>query len=131
MASNPESRSLGELLRDLAHDTTTLVRQEMQLARTEAQDKLQQTVIAVMALVSGALIAFAALFILLMALIDALVALGLERVWADLAVGGAVAILAFILVRKGQHELSTAQLAPERTAANMRKDFNLVKEQVT
>ena len=131
MAAHPENRSVGELLRDLAGDVTTLVRQEMLLARTEAQDTLQQTVLAVMALMSGILVAFAALVILLLALIDALVAAGLDRVWADLGVGSVVAVIAFILVRKGQHDLSAAELVPERTAANVRKDIRLVKEQVT
>ena len=42
-----------------------------------------------------------------------------------------LAIVAFFLVRKGQRDLAATQLAPERTAASMRKDFQLVKEQVT
>ena len=44
MATVPESRSVGELVRDLANDVTNLVRQELNLARTEAQDKLHQTI---------------------------------------------------------------------------------------
>lgn len=127
----PEARSVGELLRDLANDVTTLIRQEMTLARTEAQDKLQQTIVAVMAIVAGALIAFAALIILLDALVYGLTEAGLERWLAALIVGGVVAIIGFILVRKGQNDLSAARLAPERTAENVRKDINLVKEQVS
>lgn len=131
MAAHSENRSVGELLRDLAGDVTTLVRQEMLLARTEAQDKAQQVMHAGLALMSGILVAFAALVILLLALIDALVEAGIDRVWADLGVGGVIAIVAFFLVRKGQRDLAATQLAPERTAASMRKDFQLVKEQVT
>ena len=131
MAVNHENRSVGELLRDLANDVTALVRQEMTLARTEAQDKLQQTVMAVMAMVAGALIAFAALIILLDALVYGLTEAGLERWLAALIVGVGVAIIGFILVRKGQKDLSASRLMPERTAENVRKDINLVKEQVS
>jgi xanthine/uracil permease len=131
MASVQESRSVGELVRDLANDVTNLVRQELNLARTEAQDKLHQTIAAVVAMIAGALLAFAALIILLDALVYGLTEAGLERWLAALIVGGVVAIIGFILVRKGQKDLSATRLAPERTTANVRKDINLVKEQVS
>lgn len=131
MATIQENRSVGELLRDLAGDVSALVRQEITLARTETQDKLHQTMIAVMAIVAGALIAFAALIILLDALVYGLTEAGLQRWLAALIVGVVVALIGFFLVRKGQNDLTAARLAPERTAANMRKDLNLVKEQVS
>jgi nucleoside permease NupC len=131
MATVPESRSVGELVRDLANDVTNLVRQELNLARTEAQDKLHQTVAAVVAMVAGALIAFAALIVLLDALVYGLTEAGVERWLAALIVGGVVAIVGFILVRKGQKDLSATRLTPDRTTANVRKDINLVKEQVS
>jgi hypothetical protein len=131
MATVPESRSVGELVRDLANDVTNLVRQELNLARTEAQDKLHQTIAAVVAMVAGALIAFAALIVLLDALVYGLTEAGVERWLAALIVGGVVAIVGFILVRKGQKDLSATRLTPDRTTANVRKDINLVKEQVS
>jgi Putative Actinobacterial Holin-X, holin superfamily III len=131
MATSQESRSIGELLRDLATDTTALVRQELMLARTEAQDKLHQSIVAVIAIVAGALLAFAALIVLLDALVYGLVEAGLERWLAALIVGGVVALVGFLMVRKGQKDLSETRLAPERTAANVRKDINLVREQVS
>ena len=56
---------------------------------------------------------------------------GLQRWLAALIVGVVVAIIGFFLVRKGQNNLSASRLTPERTAANVRKDLNLVKEQVS
>ena len=131
MQPAPENRSLGELLRDLASDVTNLIRQELTLARTEAQEKLNQTVMAAVSLVAGALLGFAALIVLLFALVDGLTEVGLPGWLAAIIVGGAVAIIGFILVRKGQNDLSASRLAPERTAANVRRDINLVKEQVS
>jgi drug/metabolite transporter (DMT)-like permease len=131
MATVPENRSVSELLRDLATDVSALIRQEITLARTEAQEKVNQTMVAVMSIVAGALIAFAALIILLDALVYGLTEAGLERWLAALIVGVVVALIGFLLVRKGQSDLSASRLAPERTAANVRKDLNLVKEQVS
>jgi hypothetical protein len=131
MATVSESRSVAELLRDLATDSTTLIRQELALARSEAEDKLHQSILAVVAIGAGALLAFAALIVLLDALVYGLAEAGLERWLAALIVGGAVAVVAFLLVRKGQNDLSAARLAPERTAANLRKDIKMVKEQVS
>jgi xanthine/uracil permease len=131
MGTDQENRSVGALLRDLANDVTALIRQELMLARTETQDKLHQTITAVVAMIAGALVAFAALIILLDALVYGLTEAGLQRWLAALIVGGVVAIIGFILVRKGQNDLSASRLAPDRTAANVRKDINLVKEQVS
>ena len=126
-----ETPSVGELLRDLASDSATLIRQELVLARTEAQDKLQQTLTASVELLSGSLLAFAALIVLLDALVYGLTEAGMERWLAALIVGGVVAAIGFLLVRKGQNDLSATRLAPERTAASIRKDVNMVKEQVS
>lgn len=131
MASVQENRSVGELLRDLAADVSALIRQEITLARTEAQEKVSQTMVAAMSIVAGALIAFAALIVLLDALVYGLTEAGLERWLAALIVGVVVALIGFLLVRKGQNDLSAASLTPERTTANVRKDLNLVKEQVS
>lgn len=126
-----EGRSVGELLRDLLGDVSDLIRQEMRLARTEAQDKIGQMVTAIVSMVAGGLIGFAALIVLLDALVYGLTEAGLERWAAALIVGVVVAIVGFVLVRKGQNDLSAANLAPERTAANVRRDVNLVKEHVS
>ena len=61
MPAASDSRSVGELLRDLAGDSASLVRQEFALARTEAQDKLHQTITASTELVVGEMVALAAL----------------------------------------------------------------------
>ena len=88
MPTAPDSRSVGELLRDLAGDSASLVRQEFALARTEAQDKLHQTITASTELVVGALVALAALIVLLEAAVYGLTEAGLEQWLAALIVGG-------------------------------------------
>lgn len=55
----------------------------------------------------------------------------MPRWLAALIVGVVVALIGFVLVRKGQNDLSASRLTPDRTAENIRKDMNLMKEQVS
>ena len=131
MATAPEARSIGELLRDLASDSASLVQQEFALARAEAEDKLHQMIMAAIRAarrrLGGVCGADRAARRRGLRPAEA----GLQRWLAALIVGGVVAVIGFLLVRKGQNDLAATRLAPERTAANLRKDLDLVKEQVS
>jgi len=122
-----ENRSVGELLRDLANDITRLIRNELALARSEATDKMQHTMTALVSIVGGALLGLAALIILLQAVVQGL-SNHMPDWLASVITGGVVAIIGGIMVYGGQKALSAGNLTPERTAANLRKDMNLVKE---
>jgi len=131
MTPAPDGRSLADLLRDLAGGTSTLLRQELSLARAETQDKLHQIIAVLVAMLGGALLAFAGLIILLDALVYGLVEAGMERWLAALVVGGVVALLGLLVAWKAQSELSATRLAPERSAASFRKDVDMLREQVS
>jgi hypothetical protein len=131
MTQIAEGRSLADLLRDLAGGTSTLLRQELSLARAETQDKLHQIIAVLVAILGGALLAFAGLIILLDALVYGLVEAGMERWLAALVVGGVVALLGLLVAWKAQSDLSATRLAPERSAANFRKDVDMLREQVS
>lgn len=125
-----DSRSIGELLRDLANDSSRLIRDEITLARTEAQEKLRQVGSAVAMMAIGAVLAIPALMLLLQAVVAGLSNFMYDWV-AMLLVGVVVGLIGYFLVRKGQNDLSASRLAPERTAANLRRDVNLVQEKVS
>ena len=131
MSPSIDSRSLGDLLRDLAGGTSTLLRQELSLARAETQDKLHQIIAVLVAMLGGALLAFAGLIILLDALVYGLVDAGMERWLAALVVGGVVALVGLLVAWKAQSDLSATRLAPERSAASFRKDVDMLREQVS
>jgi hypothetical protein len=126
-----DGRSVVELLRDLARDSSTLLRQELQLARTEPENKVHQSIAALVAMIAGALVGFAGLIVLLDALVYGLTEAGADHWLASLIVGGVVALVGYVLVRKGQNDLSATRLAPERSAANFRKDVDLLREQMS
>jgi hypothetical protein len=122
-----DSRGVGDLLRDLANDISRLIRNELALARSETSDKMHQMVAALASIVGGSLLGFAALIILLQAVVQGL-SNHMPDWLASILTGGAVAIVGAILVYGGQKALSANRLAPDRTAENLRKDMNLVRE---
>lgn len=126
-----DMRSIADLLRDLGSDASLLVRQELALAKAEIQRNVQQSLQALIIMAAGGFIAFAALIVLLSAVIDGLVAAGFERWLADVIVGSVMAVIGLVLVRSGQAALNATGLAPNRTAANLRRDVDMLKEQVT
>lgn len=129
MAMTGSDKSIGQLLGDLSRDTSSLIRNEVELAKTEMGEKVNQVGMALVSLVAGFLIGFAALIILL----DAVV-YGLSQhmpLWvAAVIVGVVVAIVGFLLVKKGQTDLKASNLAPRRTMESIRRDGQFVKEQV-
>jgi hypothetical protein len=131
MTPDPNRRSVMDLLRDLARDTSGLLRQELQLVRAETENHVHQLIAALVAMFAGALLGLAGLIILLDAMVYGLIKAGLDHWLASLIVGGVVALVAYILVRKGENDLSATRLAPERSAANFRKDVDLLREQVS
>jgi hypothetical protein len=121
--------TLKTLLRDLITEVSELIREELRLAQAEAAEKVSRAQYSVIAIAAGLLSAFCALLILLQALVIGLAEL--MPAWAaSLAVGGVMAVAAFLLVRHGQSGLSPTNLVPERTLDSVRRDKDLVIEKV-
>ena len=123
-------QGVGDLVKQASEQISGLVRAELRLAAAEMKDKGKQAGVGA-GLFGGAgavaLLGAAAL----VATVIAALSLAMPVWLAALIVGVVVAIIGLILVRKGQNDLSAANLAPERTAANVRRDVNLVKEHVS
>jgi xanthine/uracil permease len=128
-----DDRSIGMLVSELSQETTTLLQQEIALAKTEMSEKVSQVSTALVRLALGGLVLFAGLLVLL----DALV-YGLSEImppdltpWLPaLLVGIVVAIIGAILLQKGRSNLQTSSLMPQRTATSLQRDTTMVKEQV-
>jgi len=125
-----DDRSLKDLLADLTESITTLFRQEIQLARAETSEKLSQVGVAIGAIAGGAILALAALIVLLQALVIGIAEAGVPPGWASLIVGVAVAIIAYVLIHKGTSDLKASNLTPDRTMGSLKRDAQVVKEQV-
>ena len=127
-ARSGDSRSVPELLADLVRSVPELVRQEIQLLRSEMSDKLTQVEIGLGSIVAGGILLFAALLVLLQAIVIALTEL-VGPGWASLIVGVAVAAVGAVLLKKGIDQMKLSSLMPERTTNQLRQDVDLAKEQ--
>ena len=125
-----DDRSLKDLVTDLTESITTLFRKEIQLARAETSEKINQVGVAIGAIAGGAILALAALIVLLQALVIGIAEAGVPAGWASLIVGVIVAVIAYILIHKGTSDLKASNLAPSRTVDSLKRDAQVAKEQV-
>ena len=124
-----DERSLKDLFTDLTESITTLFRKEIQLARAETSEKINQVGVAIGAIAGGAILALAALIVLLQALVIGITEAGVPAGWASLIVGVIVAVVAYVLIHKGTSDLKASNLAPQRTMDSFKRDAQVVKEQ--
>lgn len=124
-----ESASFTHLLRELADESRTLVRQEVALAKTEMSEKVSHLARNVGVLAAGGVVLVVAAFLFFTAVTAGVVSL-LElavspdvAVWlGPLLVGVALALVGFALVRKGRRALAEASLVPRTTVQTLKED---------
>ncbi len=130
MQTGRDDRSLGELFAELAQETSTLVRQEVELARVELSQKAARIGRDVASLVLGGAVAYAGFLAIMAAVIVALADAGLDWWLAALLVGVVVAGVGGALVARGRAALQHADLAPSRTVETLKEDQEWAKEQI-
>ena len=131
MAQLRDERSLGDLFSDLSRETTTLVRQEVQLAKAELTQSATEAARGVGMLVAGGAVAYAGLLFLLLAIVFGLIEAGWDAWLSALVVGLVVVAVGAILVLRARESLKPANLAPRRTVETLKEDQEWAKEQIT
>ncbi len=125
-----DDRSLGELLGELMRETTTLVRQEVSLAKTEISHNIAQVGKDVAFLAAGGAVAYIGLMAIVAAVILLLVKHTSLPAWgAALLVGIVVAVVGGVLVMKGLSALKTQDIAPRQTIETLKEDGQWAKDQ--
>jgi len=116
-----EERSLGDLVSEVTQDLSTLIRQELELARAELGAEAKKAGKAG-GLLGGA--GYAGHMVALFASLALTLALGLVMPLslAALAVAVLWAVVGFVLYRKGRQELATVHPKPERTIESIKED---------
>jgi Putative Actinobacterial Holin-X, holin superfamily III len=125
-ATDPRDRGIGELVKDLASQTSTLVRQEIQLAQAEVTQKGKVAGRGAGMLAGAAvagLLALGALSAALIALLDEwmppwLAALIVMALWA---------IVAAVLAKSGQKALKEATPPAPQTVETVKEDIEWAK----
>ena len=128
MSAENTSKGSGTLLSDALTHVSSLVRSEVDLARAEVSENVKTAGVAIGLIVGAVVVALVALNVLAAALVSALTEAGIDAGWAALIVGVAFAVVAFAMTSKGINDLKLSSLAPTRTAKNVQRDANAVKE---
>ena len=124
-----EERSFGELLGELSEDVSTLLRQEVRLARAEMSRTLSRATTDAVKLGAGALVALAGGLTVVAALVLGLIALGLAAWVSALIIGALLGVAGYVMLRNGLQDLKRMDPTPHRTVETLRDDLQWVKEQ--
>jgi uncharacterized protein YbjQ (UPF0145 family) len=124
-----DARSTPQLVRDIAGDTTTLVKQQVELARHEVVEALVARAKAVGAL--GAAAVMGLYMLLFLAVAGGLALATTMAAWAAfLIVAGAFAILTLGAVLFAKFRMKTPPMAPEETVRTVKEDVEWAKTQL-
>jgi putative superfamily III holin-X len=129
MLERKEERSVGELFSELANQTTTLVRKELQLAKVELGQKATQVGKEVGLISLGGAVAYAGFLAALAALI--LVIGQFIPVWLSALIIGLVVMgIGYFLSQQHMDALKRLDAAPQATIETLKQDKEWAKEQI-
>ena len=125
-----EDRSIGELFAELSQKTTSLVRQEIELAKVEMSQKASRVGKNVGFLVIGGVVAYTGLLAVVAA---GIVLLGeVIAYWLSAAIIGVViAAVGAVLVVKGANTLRQEEPTPRETVETLQEDKEWLKDQTS
>jgi Putative Actinobacterial Holin-X, holin superfamily III len=128
---DPQDRSIPDLVRELAQETSTLVRQELQLARAEITAGAKRTGIGIGEIGGAAILGLLALGALTAAAIAAL-ALALPVWLAALVVAAVEGAGAAVLGLRGKtHVAAGMPPKPEQTIETVKEDVEWAKTRIS
>ena len=130
MDAGGRERPIGDLLSDLASQVSTLVRREIELARTEIASSLMQVGRGAGLTGLGGVLIHAGLLALLAAVVLGLVQAGIDPWLAASIVGLLVIGVGIVIASIGLKQVQTTDMAPRQTVASIRRDVEYVKEQI-
>jgi xanthine/uracil permease len=130
MAQDRNERSLGDLFSTLTRETSTLLRQEVQLAKAELTQSATEAARGIGMLAAGGAVAYAGLLFVLLAVVFGLIKVGWDAWLAALIVGLVVVAIGAVLVLRARESLKPANLAPQQTVETLKEDAEWAKEQI-
>ncbi len=136
MAESEVPHSLTDLIGGLAGDISGLFRKEIQLAKAEASEKVDELLGASTGIAVGGILAIGAVGLLLSAVVSGiaalLVGLGMDDTLAgflsSLGVGVIVALVAWSMISRSLAALKASRLNLNRTSHSLARDAEVVKE---
>jgi hypothetical protein len=130
MNTKADFRTISHLFGDALSQFSKLFQNEVDLAKAELGEKVQQIGSAVGLLAAGAVLVIPAIVMALFALSAALIASGWSQPTSYLVSAVVAAVLAGILFAVGMNRLDARRLAPRETLRQLEKDKDTVKGMV-
>ena len=136
--TSEDTTPLSELVGGLVADVTGLLRKEIDLAKTEASEKLSRALNGIEVLIVGLVLAIGAVGVLLSAIVQGLAAFlvtqGIAQPTANAIAALLVAIviggIAWAMVSRGISALRATNMKLDRTTTSIRRDVDVVKEKM-
>lgn len=131
-ASNPavpEERSLRDLVGQLSHHGSTLIQQEVALAKAELAESAKELKQGFWSAATGSLVLYAGILTLIAAAV-LLLAQAVASWLSALIVGGAVTAVGAVLLGRGKKNLDRVEVLPKKAIASVDRDVDMVKEVV-
>ena len=130
MTTKTDLRAISHLFGDALSQFSKLFQNEVDLAKAELGEKVQQIAGAVGLIAAGAVFVIPAIVMALFALSAALIAGGWSQPVSYLMSAIVAAVLAGILFAVGMNRLDARHLAPRETLRQLEKDKDTVKGMV-
>ncbi len=122
--------ALGDLFRQLAQDSATLVRQEMALARAELKSNVKSVARDAAMVAVGGILALVGVTVLIAFLVVA-VGDALDNYWLGALIVGVLFLLAGgILAMTSLKKLKTEEVAPTRTLETLKEDKQWLQSEI-
>lgn len=123
--------SLGDLVMGLTDDITTLVRKEVDLAKTELQENVKEGAQAGGMIAAGGMVAYAGLLFVLAA-----AAIALGAWWDNYALGALVTgivtgLIGWAVLNGGLNQLKEVSLVPKKAIDSLERDAEMAKEKLS
>jgi Putative Actinobacterial Holin-X, holin superfamily III len=125
-----DDRSLGKLFGDLSRQLGTLIRQEIDLAKTETMARATSFGRDAAMVGAGAALAYAALLVALVGVSLLFADLGMTPWLAFVLVAVIAGVIAAVLIQQGRARLQRTDLAPRETIETLKEDAAWAKERV-
>jgi xanthine/uracil permease len=133
-----DDRSIGQLLKELTHESSTLLKQEMNLAKTEMSEKASRVGANLGEVAVGGGVAFLGAIALLLAvvygltsLLNKFMSLGVAAWLAPLIVGAVLAAVGYSLIKKALATLKQESITPQRTTQSLQENKAWLKQKIS
>lgn len=123
-------RSLKELISGVSHDMGLLVRQEIQLAKTEISEKVSNTTKGAAGIGIGGMIAYVGVLTIVAGLVLVLVALGVTPWVAAVLIGVILLIAGNAVIQGGRKKLTAGPPVLKRTKESTKETVTQLKERL-